>query len=162
MYLGYVYNRCIMYQLKVDVDKLNAMKWLWADVLSVSPSSVDTLYVFSLRRRRLILVLTGTSIPLYTTDGFIRTTFSSAFLLQRNNISWKCKFHCPSTMGLVYLQATTGIFNCLSVDLNGSKTHNGLLLVFGRASLDWSTGWIMDTIDDKTLWVEVHIPALAL
>ena len=53
-----------MYQLKVDVDKLNAVKVAFT-VLSLSTSTVDTLYVFSLHRQRLKLVLTGTSIPLF-------------------------------------------------------------------------------------------------
>ena len=73
-----------MYQRKVDVDMLNAVKSVLADVSSVSPSSeqanvrkvsslrhsayphqpyVDTLYVLPPCRRRPKLVLTGTSIP---------------------------------------------------------------------------------------------------
>ena len=70
-----------MYQRKVDVDMLYAVKSVLADVSSVSPSSelrqpthslrrsayphqlyVDTLYVLPPRRRRPKLVLTGTSI----------------------------------------------------------------------------------------------------
>ena len=74
-----------MYQRKVDVDMLNAVKSVLADVSSVSPSSetsannslrcsayphqpyVDKLYVLPPRRRRPKLVLTGT-IPLYFGD----------------------------------------------------------------------------------------------
>ena len=81
-----------MYQREVDVDMLNAVKSLLADVSSVRPSSerqalrlfavanarrkrrsayphqphVDTFCVLPLRRRRLKRVLTGTSILLYT------------------------------------------------------------------------------------------------
>ena len=56
---------CTMYKRKVDVDMLNAVKSVLADVSSVSPSS--ELYVLPPRRRRRRpkLVLTGTSIPLY-------------------------------------------------------------------------------------------------
>ena len=84
-----------MYQRKVDMDMLNAVKIKLADVSSVSPSSeqsfaltkgyrskrqptrtlrrlayphqphVDTLYVLPPRRRRPKLVFTGTSIPLH-------------------------------------------------------------------------------------------------
>ena len=66
-----------MYQRKVDVDMLNAVKSVLADVSSVSPSSeqssvsayphqpyADTLFVLPPRRRRPKLVHTGTSIPL--------------------------------------------------------------------------------------------------
>ena len=65
-----------MYQLKVDVDVLNAVKSVLASVsfrlcsneeLTLETSAntlyVDTLYVLPLRRRRRKLVLTGTSIP---------------------------------------------------------------------------------------------------
>ena len=72
-------KRWRMYQRKVDVDMLNAVKSLLADVSSISPSSeqsyniktyphqphVDTFFVLPLRRRRLKLVLTGTSIPTF-------------------------------------------------------------------------------------------------
>ena len=52
-------QRSTMYQLKVDVDMLNAVKSVLADISSVSSSSeqglfpyVDTLYVLPPRRRR--------------------------------------------------------------------------------------------------------------
>ena len=51
-----------MYQRKVDVDMLNAVKSVLADV--PHQRFVDTLYVLPPRRRRPKLVLTGTSIPL--------------------------------------------------------------------------------------------------
>ena len=62
-----------MYQRKVYVDMLNAVKSLLADVSSVSPLQrsayphqpyVDILYVLLPCRRRPKLVLTGTRIPL--------------------------------------------------------------------------------------------------
>ena len=31
--------KCTMYQRKVDVDMLNAVKSVWADISSISPSS---------------------------------------------------------------------------------------------------------------------------
>ena len=48
-----------MYQREVDVDMLNAVKSLLADISSVSPSSEQK------------LVLTGTSIPLYLEGSLI-------------------------------------------------------------------------------------------
>ena len=65
---------CTIYQRKVNVDMLNAVKSVLADVSSVSPSSeqrgddgspiiVDTLYVLPSCWCRPKLVLTGTSIP---------------------------------------------------------------------------------------------------
>ena len=59
-----VINNFIMYQPKVDVDKLNVVKVFEPDVSSVSPSSTNiyiivTLYFFSLGRRRLKLVSHG-------------------------------------------------------------------------------------------------------
>ena len=36
--------KCTMYQRKVDVDMLNAVKSVLADVLSVSPSSEQRLF----------------------------------------------------------------------------------------------------------------------
>ena len=42
-----------MYQRKVDVDMLNAVKSMFADVSSISPSPEQVKYAFELRRYRL-------------------------------------------------------------------------------------------------------------
>ena len=55
-----------MYQHKVDVDMLNAIKSvLWHPAYPHQPY-IDTFYVLPLRRCRPKLVLTGTSIPFYS------------------------------------------------------------------------------------------------
>ena len=54
-----------MYQRKVDVDMLNALKSVLRRSAFPDPPYVDTLYILPPRRRRPKLVHTGTSIPLY-------------------------------------------------------------------------------------------------
>ena len=107
--IGKMYN--VLYQRKVDVDMLNAVKSVLAGISSVSPSStsantlftafsisqpyVDTLYVLPSHQRRPKLVLTGTSIPLRsvrTHSGVgscaLFNVFTSASLLQMNLLAY--------------------------------------------------------------------------
>ena len=113
----------VQYQGKVDVDMLVAVKSVLAHISSVSPSSeqspllwrrtiaqnvsqhslrhsayphqpyLDILYVLPLRRHRLKLVLTGTSIPLYCRCNLdnVECVVLIAYLYQNSSES-NCSF----------------------------------------------------------------------